>query len=270
MAYGSSDKKKIKTKRISASSIVNSKKTDRFVEHFAFVKSLKNEISQYVFEHKLSLISSTSKNTLISHAKQFNCPELYSWEVQKMYQQIIDFYSNWVDKLTDNQKFVLQKEYKVTRYKRKVTNSVGEVIAVKGDIKKTEVIHKTTALTNLSNWLIYVDSSMLDSVLNNCRPMNKISMAAIAKEALIKLGVNIILRTGACFLYKDFLKSPSSLASISVKRYKNILSSISMNSLEDACNFVFSNNANAAAYFGSVKTKASTAALSAAFNSLSI
>jgi IS605 OrfB family transposase len=165
MAYGSSDKKKIKTKRISASSIVNSKKTERFVEHFSFVKSLKNEISQYVFEHKLSLLSSTSKNTLISHAKQHNCPELYSWEVQKMYQQIIDFYSNWVDKLTDNQKFVIQKEYKVTRYKRKVTNSVGEVIAVKGDIKKTEVIHKTTALTNLSNWLIYVDSSMLDSVL---------------------------------------------------------------------------------------------------------
>jgi hypothetical protein len=91
MAYGSSDKKKIKTKRISASSIVNSKKTDRFVEHFAFVKSLKNEISQYVFEHKLSLLSSISKNALISHAKKFNCPELYSWEVQKMYQQIIDF-----------------------------------------------------------------------------------------------------------------------------------------------------------------------------------
>ena len=111
------------------------------------------------------------------------------------------------------------------------------------------------------------DSNMFGSDLNNCRPMNKISMAAIAKEALIRFGVNIILRTGASFLYKDFLKSGSSLASISGKRYKNILSSIS---ILGACNFVFSNNANAAAYFGSVKTKASTAALSAAFNSLSI
>ena len=165
MAYGSSDKQKVKTKRISASSIINSKKTERFVEHFAFVKSLKNEISQYIFEHKLSLLSSTSKNTLISHAKQFNCSELYSWEVQKIYQQVVDFYSNWVDKLTDNQKFVIQKEYKVTKYKRKVTSKLGNTIASKGDIKKTEVIHKTTRLTNLLNWLIYVDHSMLDSVL---------------------------------------------------------------------------------------------------------
>jgi IS605 OrfB family transposase len=165
MAYGSSGKQKIKAKRISASSIINSKKTDRFVEHFAFVKSLKNEISQYIFEHKLSLLSSTSKHTLISHAKQFNCSELYSWEVQKIYQQVVDFYSNWVDKLTDNQKFVLQKEYKVTKYKRKVTGKLGNTIASKGDVKKIEVIHKNTSLTNLMNWLIYVDHSMLDSVL---------------------------------------------------------------------------------------------------------
>jgi len=165
MAYGSSEKKRIKAKRISASSIVNSKKTQRFVEHFAFVKSLKNQISQHIFNHKMSLISSSSKNTLISHAKQFNCSELYSWEVQKIYQQIVDFYSNWADKLTDNQKFVLQKEFKITRYKRKVTNHLGQVIALKGDIKKTEVIHKSTILTNLSNWLIYVDPSRLDSVL---------------------------------------------------------------------------------------------------------
>ena len=165
MAYGSSQKQKIKTKRISASSIVNSKKTERFVQHFAFVKSLKNQISQYIFDNKMSLLSSSSKNTLISHAKQFNCSELYSWEVQKIYQQVVDFYSNWADKLTDNQKFVLQKEFKITKYKRTVKNKIGQVLASKGDIKKTEVIHKNTPLTNLSNWLIYVDYSMLDSVL---------------------------------------------------------------------------------------------------------
>jgi hypothetical protein len=69
------------------------------------------------------------------------------------------------------------------------------------------------------------------------------------------------------FLEKDFLKSGSRLACISGKRYKNILSSIS---ILGVCNFVFSKNANSSAYFGSVKTKASTAALSAAFNSLSM
>ena len=164
MAYGS-QKQKLKTKRISASSIVNSKKTERFVEHFAFVKSLKNRISQYIFNNKMMLLASSSKNTLISHAKQFNCSELYSWEVQKIYQQAVDFYSNWADKLTDNQKFVIQKEFKITKYKRTVKNKIGEVIALKGDIKKTEVIHKSTSLTNFANWLIYVEPAMLDSVL---------------------------------------------------------------------------------------------------------
>lgn len=167
MAYGISDKQNIKVKRISASSIINSKKTERFVEHFAFVKSHKNRISQYIFDNKMSLLSSSTKNVLISHAKHFNSSELYSWEVQKMYQQVVDFYSNWLDKLMDNQKFIIQKEYKVTKYKRKVTSKLGKTIASKGDVKSTEVTHKNTPLTNLMNWLIYIDPAMLDSVLKS-------------------------------------------------------------------------------------------------------
>ena len=38
MAYGSSDKKNIKTKRISSSSITNSNKMERLVEHFSPVE----------------------------------------------------------------------------------------------------------------------------------------------------------------------------------------------------------------------------------------
>lgn len=165
MAYGSSEKKKIKTKRISSSSITNSNKTERLVEHFAFVKSHKNRISQHIFNHKSLLLSSSSKNTLISHAKQFNSTELYSWEVQKMYQQITDFYANWTDKLVDNNKFFILKEYKINYYKKKVTSKNGTVLALKGDLKDTTIITKNTPLTNLMNWLIYIDEPMLDSVL---------------------------------------------------------------------------------------------------------
>ena len=165
MAYGSLKKKKLKTKRISSSRILNAKKEERFVDHFSFVKYHKNRISQHVFDNKMSLLSTSAKNALIAHAKQFNSSELYSWEVQKMYQQIVDFYSNWVDKLTDNQKFVIQDEYKIIRYKRKVTNKLGKVLAVKGDLKESKVTHKNTPLTNLMNWLIYIDHDNLDSVL---------------------------------------------------------------------------------------------------------
>jgi len=164
MAYGSSDKKKIKTKRISSSSITNLNKTERLVEHFSFVNSHKNRISQHIFNNKSLLLSSISKNILVSHAKQFNSDELYSWEVQKIYQQITDFYSNWMDKLVENNKFFILKEYKITYYKKKVIGKNGDVLALKGDLKDTAIITKNTPLTNLMNWLIHVDESMLDSV----------------------------------------------------------------------------------------------------------
>ena len=91
MSFGSSKKIKIKTKRISSSSIINKQKKNTLVDHFAFVKEFKNNISQHIFNHKDMLLTSENKKLLIAHAKQFNNSQLYSWEVQKIFQQSVDF-----------------------------------------------------------------------------------------------------------------------------------------------------------------------------------
>ena len=91
MAFGSAKKIKIKTKRISSSSIINENKKNSLVEHFVFVKSLKNKISSYIFNNRSDILSIQKKNELISHYKIFNCSKLYSWEIQKIFQQSIDF-----------------------------------------------------------------------------------------------------------------------------------------------------------------------------------
>ena len=166
MAFGSVSKK-IKTNRISSSSIINENKKNRLVNHFSFVKNFKNTISKHIFDNRNYLLSSESKNILISHSKNFNCEELYSWEVQKIFQQSVDFYSNWMDKIISNNKFFIQKEFKIIRYKRKVVNNKGETIAFKGDFKSYSFINKSTSLTNLMNWLIFVEENNLDSVLKS-------------------------------------------------------------------------------------------------------
>ena len=72
-----------------------------------------------------------------------------------------------MDKITSNNKFFVQKEYKIIRYKRKVTNKAGDLIANKGDLKSASIIPKSTSLTNLMNWLIFVDEVNLYSVLKS-------------------------------------------------------------------------------------------------------
>lgn len=166
MAFGSVSKK-LKTNRISSSSIINENKKNRLVHHFSFVKKFKNTISKHIFDNRSYLLSVESKNILISHAKNFNCEALYSWEVQKIFQQSVDFYSNWMDKIISNNKFFIQKEFKIIRYKRKVVNNKGETIAFKGKFKSYSFINKSTSLTNLMNWLIFVEENNLDSVLKS-------------------------------------------------------------------------------------------------------
>lgn len=179
MAFGSSEKSNIKTKRISSSAIINSRKKDTLVKHFNFVKNFKNNISYYIFNHKAMLCNEDSKKELVSHFKHFKTPELYSWEIQKIFHQSIDFYSNWMDKLIINNKFILQKEFKITYYKKKVVNKNGEVLANKGDIKDKKFVSKQTHLTKLMNWLIFIEESKLDSSLKSLNVEDPIKLQKI-------------------------------------------------------------------------------------------
>lgn len=167
MSYGSTKKDKLKTKRISSSAIINKKKKDRLIEHFDFVKNHKNRISRHIFNNKELLLTTESKKRLMSHAKDFNTDQLYSWEVQTMFKQSLDFYENWLDKLTMNNKFFIQKEYLITYYKKNVTSKDGHILNKKGSVKTKELIQKSTPLTQLMNWLMYVEECEIDTVLKS-------------------------------------------------------------------------------------------------------
>jgi hypothetical protein len=136
-------------------------------DHFTFVKQHKNRISRHIFNHKALLLTAESRKDLVSQAKLFNTEQLYSWEVQTIFKQTLDFYENWLDKLTSNNKFFVQKNYLVTYYKKNVSGFTGNILHKKGDIKTKDLIEKSTNLTQLMNWLIYVEEFKLDTVLKN-------------------------------------------------------------------------------------------------------
>ena len=135
MSYGSGKSEHIKTKRISSSSITNKMKKKHLADHFTFVKQHKNRISRHIFNHKALLLTAESRKDLVSQAKLFNTEQLYSWEVQTIFKQTLDFYENWLDKLTFNNKFFVQKIYLVTYYKKNVSGKTGNILHKKGDIK---------------------------------------------------------------------------------------------------------------------------------------
>ena len=168
MAYGDKkDRAFTKTKRFSSSSMINTEKNNAIKELFQFTYHLKNSISFDIFNKKHLLLSSECKNTLKKEGYKgfFNNPYLRKWETQKIYQTTVDFYSNSLDKIFNNNKFEIQNKLKITKYKRVVKAKSGEFLHKKGDLKQFEVIFKKTSLSKIMNWLLYVEESKLDSAL---------------------------------------------------------------------------------------------------------
>lgn len=110
MAFGStknSDADLI-TKRISSHSSMNEDKKAVLKNHFKRVKKFKNKISKHIFNNRSMLLSQSSTKVLLTHFKNFKHDELYSWEIQKIFQQTVDFYSSSIDKLIKNTSFKIQ------------------------------------------------------------------------------------------------------------------------------------------------------------------
>lgn len=165
MSYGSEKTEKLKTKRITSLPITNKAKKLRLAQHFDFAKEHKNLISKYIHSQRHFLLTAENIKILKSHSKEFKIDELSAWEVQTMFHSILDFYKNWLDKLTSNNKFFIQKKYLITYYKKNVTSRAGHILHKKGDLKSKELLEKSTNITQLMNWMIYVDEDKLDSVL---------------------------------------------------------------------------------------------------------
>ena len=199
MSYGSEKTEKIKTKRITSLPITNKVKKLRLAQHFDSIKEHKNLISKYIYSQRHFLLTAENIKILKSHSKNFKIDELSAWEVQTMFHSILDFYKNWLDKLTSNNKFFIQNNYLVTYYKKNVTSRAGHILHKKGDFKSKELIEKSTNMTQLMNWMIYVDEDQLDSVFK------KIPENVLQQKAVISFNERLnTLRQGK---YWDRIKS---------------------------------------------------------------
>lgn len=164
MAYGSTKKFDMaKTKRITSLPCANLGKKARINAHFSFVHDLKNEISDFIYTHRFKLLNNESKKHLKTLYKRFNNDQMRAWEVQKIFQTTMDFYENSLKKQFQNNTFQVQKTFKIIRYKKIVRNKNKEIIRQKGDLKNKELIKKNTPLTNIMNWLLYIEESELDN-----------------------------------------------------------------------------------------------------------
>ena len=155
------DNKSIRTKRISSHSLTNSNKTKRIQLHFRYVRKIKYLMSDYVFNHIEDFLFKENKDSLGNQYKQFKNQEMSAWEVQQTYQELFDKYHNSINVFKKQHKFKVQNKIKIERYKKDTK------YAKKGDIKSTKIVFKTTPLTRLMNWLIYIEEDKLDTVLKS-------------------------------------------------------------------------------------------------------
>lgn len=192
MAFGStknSDANLI-TKRISSHSSMNEDKKSVLKNHFKRVKKFKNKISKHIFNNRSMLLSQSSTKVLLTHFKNFKHDELYSWEIQKIFQQTVDFYSSSIDKLIKNKSFKIQdngiktvtndeikdeisklvkdnKSISFEYYKKNLTLKNGNIIK-KGHVKSMKIeFTSNTPFIRVLNFLLYCDEAMIDSALKS-------------------------------------------------------------------------------------------------------
>jgi len=143
------------TKRISSSHLTNKDKLHFLSNHFNDVKQLKNQISRHI--HTKILENGFSQDLFYEMKskdyKQFN-NILTSWETQKLFSGILDFYNNQIEQRKGNIKLGIQKKIEKQYYKR------NGATFKKGDLKYYQVVRKQTEITKLVNYLKYVDEDL--------------------------------------------------------------------------------------------------------------
>ena len=189
MAFGSTEKTKIKTKRITSHSSTNAAKTDVLKNHFKHVLHIKNKQSLHIFKNKESFLTQHKKQALLNQYDEVESDQIYSWELQKLYQMTMDFYQNWLDRILDNNKFFIQKGIDVKFYKRDIKNKEGQITNKEGDVKFFEIVKERTPLASLMNYLIYVEENLLDTFIKlpSVKKDKEGKIKPISKEKMIEI-----------------------------------------------------------------------------------
>jgi IS605 OrfB family transposase len=152
---------KIKVNRITNHSSINKGKKEFLLQHFEDVKNLKNVISRDMFDkiqqdtkidHKFSYPFKLAK-----YLNSLNQNHLTKNELQKVISSIGSFYEEYLKRVTQNKKLFIQDRVEIKYYKK----SSKKFNYRKGQVKSKKIIKKKTLMSNLFNYLKFLDLQML-------------------------------------------------------------------------------------------------------------
>ena len=152
-------KKKDKDKKPNLRSILytskyfNTGKDNDVKQMLETVREYKNVLSQYVYNNRNLLLTSDGIKTLKANYNIVKDNTILAWNIQKEHHLIVDKYADALRKHMKNFKMRIQDKMVVKRYSR------GGKKHKKGDTKYFEIKFRTTKLTNLIKYLVYLDFS---------------------------------------------------------------------------------------------------------------
>ena len=189
-----------------SSYFMNISKLDELKKVNEFVLNLKNQISEFIFNHLDEYIESDTYK-FSSYYKQFvneNCP-LSNWEVQTLFQDICTFYDVYVKMRFKNFKFYIQKEIRYIYYK------INTKEHNKGDLRNKEIIFRSPKgnIAKIIKYLIYLKNfnsipEKIQNVLNSYDPSIQkriFNLSKLVRKQLLKGLHKIEFKTGS---YKKF------------------------------------------------------------------
>jgi putative transposase len=122
------------------------------IKHLLHAASnIKNQLSQYIYDHRQLLLSSSGIKELKENYKTATSNILLAWNIQKEHYLLVDLYANSLKKHMQNLNIKLQDKMIIQYYSKDSKHHK------KGDTKLFELKYRSTKLTKFVKYLIYLD-----------------------------------------------------------------------------------------------------------------
>jgi len=126
------------------------------------MSNYKNMLSKYVYENMSLLLTSDGIKTLKANYNIVKDDVILAWNIQKEHQMIVDKYADTLKKHMKNLNIRVQDKMVIARYSKNGKRHK------KGDTKYFEIKFKSTKLTRLVKYLVYLDFSKdIESQITN-------------------------------------------------------------------------------------------------------
>jgi len=117
------------------------------------MSNYKNMLSKYVYENRNLLLTSDGIKTLKANYNIVKDNTILAWNIQKEHHMIVDKYADTLRKHMKNLKVRIQDKMVIARYSKNGKSHK------KGETKYFEIKFKSTKLTRLVKYLVYLDFS---------------------------------------------------------------------------------------------------------------